>query len=82
MSKLQSKVESKGKPVKKAVPAEDKAPLSACSQSKLVATVKASRRKCGDLENPVMKIKQEIDSFVMELRWLPCVTGKREGQCG
>ena len=20
--------------------------------------------------------------FVMELRWLPCVTGKREGQCG
>ena len=62
MSKLQSKVESKGKPAKKTVPAKDKAPLSACSQSKLVATVKASRLKCRDLENQDMKIKQELYS--------------------
>ena len=56
------KLKARANQPKKTVPAKDKAPLSACSQSKLVATVKASRLKCRDLENQDMKIKQEIYS--------------------
>ena len=50
-----------------AAPAKSKAPLSSCSSEKLVATVKASRLECKQLEGRIKELESKIKNHGVEI---------------
>ena len=64
---VDGKSKKKSTPAKPPLPVKDRAPLTACSKERLIATIQRQRLECKDLRDQVARMSKDIMSNSTEI---------------